>query len=44
MEAHAPYDFIHDRGMEDIVKNIGPTADIQSVIKPVYNFKAGEEA
>ena len=32
------------KGMEDIVKNIGPTADIQSVIKPVYNFKAGEEA
>lgn len=32
------------KGMEDIVKNIGPTADIESVIKPVYNFKAGEES
>ena len=32
------------KGMEDIVKNIGPTAEIVSVIKPVYNFKAGEEA
>ncbi len=31
------------KGMEDIVNNIGPTADIEAVIKPVYNFKAGEE-
>jgi len=31
------------KGMEDIVKNIGPTVDIVSVIKPIYNFKAGEE-
>jgi len=30
------------KGMEDIVDNIGPTAEIQSVIKPIYNFKAGE--
>lgn len=28
--------------MEDIVGNIAPTAEIVSVIKPVYNFKAGE--
>jgi len=31
------------KGMADIVDNIGPTAQIQSVIKPVYNFKAGVE-
>lgn len=28
--------------MEDIVENIGPTADIVNVIKPIYNFKAAE--
>lgn len=28
--------------MDDIVNNISPTADILKVIKPVYNFKAGE--
>ncbi|MBR2047966.1 MAG: RtcB family protein [Oscillospiraceae bacterium] len=27
--------------MESIVENIGPTADIQTVIRPIYNFKAG---
>ena len=27
--------------LEDIVDNIGPTAQIQKVIKPIYNFKAG---
>ncbi|MBQ5499115.1 MAG: RtcB family protein [Treponema sp.] len=26
--------------MDDIVANIGPTADIVNVIKPIYNFKA----
>lgn len=31
------------KNMADIVSNIGPTADILKVIKPVYNFKAGEE-
>lgn len=31
------------KGMDDIVDNISPTADIVSVIKPIYNFKAGEE-
>lgn len=30
------------KSMEDIVKNIQPTADIVKVIKPIYNFKAGE--
>ncbi len=28
------------KGMEDIVENISPTAEIVSVVKPVYNFKA----
>lgn len=28
--------------MDDIVNNITPTADIINIIKPVYNFKAGE--
>lgn len=31
------------KNMDDIVNNIGPTADIVKVIKPIYNFKAGEE-
>ena len=31
------------KDMEDIVSNIGDTADIVSIIKPIYNFKAGEE-
>ncbi len=28
--------------MDDIVKNISPTAEIIKIIKPLYNFKAGE--
>ena len=28
--------------MDDIVTNIGPTADIVNVIKPIYNFKAAD--
>ena len=28
--------------MDDIVKNIGDTVDITEIIRPVYNFKAGE--
>ena len=28
--------------MDDIVANIGPTADILNTIKPIYNFKAAE--
>ena len=28
------------KGMEDIINNIGPTADIMRILKPVYNFKA----
>jgi tRNA-splicing ligase RtcB (3'-phosphate/5'-hydroxy nucleic acid ligase) len=31
------------KNMDDIVNNIGPTADVIKVIKPIYNFKAGEE-
>lgn len=31
------------KGMEDIVNNIGDTAEIISIIKPIYNFKAGDE-
>ena len=31
------------RGMEDIVNNIGDTAEIVSIIKPIYNFKAKDE-
>ena len=31
------------KGMEDIVNNIGETAEIVSIIKPIYNFKAGGE-
>ena len=32
------------KSMESILQNIGPTVDVVSVLKPVYNFKAGEEA
>lgn len=28
--------------MEEILKNIEPTVEIEKIIKPVYNFKAGE--
>lgn len=30
------------KDMDEIVRNIGPTAEIVERIKPVYNFKAGE--
>lgn len=30
------------KNIEDIINNIGPTAEIISIIKPIYNFKAGE--
>ncbi|OUO52012.1 RNA-splicing ligase RtcB [Desulfovibrio sp. An276] len=29
------------KGMDNILANIGPTADVVKVIKPVYSFKAG---
>ncbi|MDE7308864.1 MAG: RtcB family protein [Lachnospiraceae bacterium] len=31
------------KNMSDIVDNIGETAEIIHIIKPIYNFKAGEE-
>lgn len=30
------------KNMEDIMDNIDPTVDIVAIIKPIYNFKAGE--
>lgn len=32
------------KNMKDIVDNITPTVEIESVIKPIYNFKAGDES
>ena len=32
------------KSMEDIVSNIGDTAEIREVIRPVFNFKAGEQS
>ena len=31
------------KNMEDIVNNVEPTVTIDSIIKPIYNFKAGDE-
>jgi hypothetical protein len=31
------------KNMEDIVNNITDTAEIIDIIKPIYNYKAGEE-
>ena len=31
------------KNMQSILDNIGPTADVAKIIRPVYNFKAGEE-
>lgn len=31
------------KNMDDIVNNVEPTVTIDAVIKPIYNFKAGEE-
>ena len=30
------------KSMDEIIENIGPTADIVRRIKPIYNFKAAE--
>ena len=30
------------KSMEDIVDNIDPTVEIKAIIKPIYNFKAGD--
>ena len=29
--------------MQDILDNIGPTAEVRKIIRPIYNFKAGDE-
>ena len=29
------------KNMKDILDNIIPTVDVETVIKPIYNFKAG---
>ena len=31
------------KNIEDIINNISDTAEIINIIKPIYNFKAGEE-
>ncbi len=31
------------KSIEDIIDNIGDTVEINDIIKPIYNFKAGEE-
>ncbi len=31
------------KGMQDILDNIGPTAEVVKIIRPIYNFKAGDE-
>lgn len=31
------------KNIDDIVNNIGDTAEIEKIIKPIYNFKAGDE-
>ena len=31
------------KSIDDIVSNIGETVDINDIIKPIYNFKAGGE-
>lgn len=31
------------KDMNDIIDNIGDTAEVNEIIKPIYNFKAGEE-
>lgn len=30
------------KGMQEILDNIGPTAQVVKILKPVYNFKAGD--
>ena len=31
------------KGMQDILNHIGPTVEVVKTIRPIYNFKAGEE-
>ncbi len=28
---------------DGILDNIGPTAEVRKIIRPIYNFKAGDE-
>ena len=30
------------KGMEDILNQIGPTAEVEKILRPIYNFKAGD--
>lgn len=32
-----------DNEDDNILDNIGPTADVVRIIRPIYNFKAGDE-
>ena len=34
---------VYKRQMQDILDNIGPTAEVRKIIRPIYNFKAGDE-
>ena len=31
------------KGIDDIVGNIAPTVTIDAIIKPIYNFKVGDD-
>ncbi len=31
------------KGMDAILRHIGPTAEVSEIVRPVYNFKAGDE-
>ena len=31
------------KGIQDILDNIGPTAEVAKIIRPIYNFKAGDD-
>jgi len=30
------------KNIDDIINNIGDTVEINTIIKPIYNFKAGD--
>ena len=31
------------KGIQDILDNIGPTAEVAKIIRPIYKFKAGDD-
>lgn len=31
------------KGMQDILDNITPTVSVEKIIRPIYNFRAGDE-